>query len=51
MRKKEAENGAPETTVSVWADDELVLKNISSMGLYETRRGRAIVVCGSLSLR
>lgn len=36
--------GALEPAVLVWAEEELVLKNISPMGLYETRSGRAVVV-------
>lgn len=36
--------GASRPEVSVWAEKELVLKNISPMGLYETRSGRAVVV-------
>lgn len=36
--------GAFKPVVSLWAEEELVLKNISPMGLYETKSGRAVVV-------
>lgn len=42
--EKGADRGALEPAVLVWAEEELVLKNISPMGLYETRSGRAVVV-------
>lgn len=42
--KKESDHGALKPAVSVSTEEELVLKNISPMGLYETRSGRAVVV-------
>lgn len=45
--KKEKEGidyDALESPAVVWVEDEMVLKNISPMGLYETRSGRALVV-------
>lgn len=42
--EKGTDHGASKPEVLVWAEKELVLKNISPMGLYETRSGRAVVV-------
>lgn len=42
--KKESDHGALKPAVSVSTEEELVLKNISPMGLYETRSGRAVVI-------